>query len=207
MFAQALPILYRRGIRYMTLQGGEPLVHPEIVALVSAIAGGGIRYAVITNGWFLARDVERMAAAGLDRLIVSLDSADLAEHERNRGLPGLRARMAEGIARAHACGLRVSASVMVSRLVGYDELPATLRRLGFDAVGFSYPRREPFGSTSLVWREITPGRSRAGRAARGARRDPPAQKALPGVQPDGVAHRGRALCPRRAAIDPLHRRP
>jgi MoaA/NifB/PqqE/SkfB family radical SAM enzyme len=45
MFAQALPILYRRGIRYMTLQGGEPLVHPEIVALVSAIAGGGIRCA------------------------------------------------------------------------------------------------------------------------------------------------------------------
>jgi len=29
----------------MTLQGGEPLVHPEIVALVSAIAGGGIRCA------------------------------------------------------------------------------------------------------------------------------------------------------------------
>jgi len=156
MFARAVPILYRRGIRYMTLQGGEPLVHPEIVGLVSAIAGGGIRCAVITNGWFLARDIEQMATAGLDRLIVSLDSADLAEHERNRGLPGLRARMAEGIARAHACGLRVSASVMVSRLVGYDELPATLRRLGFDAVGFSYPRREPFGSTSLVYGAKSP---------------------------------------------------
>ena len=64
--------------------------------------------------------------------------------------------MAEGIARAHACGLRVSASVTVSRLVGYDELPATLRRLGFDAVGFSYPRREPFGSTSLVYGAKSP---------------------------------------------------
>ena len=150
-FARAVPILYRRGVRYITLQGGEPLVHPEIIGLVSAIAAGGIRCAVITNGWFLARDAERMAAAGLDRLIVSLDSADLAEHERNRGLPGLGARMAEGIARAHACGLPVSASVTVSRLVRYDGLPATLRRLGFDAVGFSYPRREPFGSTSLVY--------------------------------------------------------
>jgi hypothetical protein len=59
--------------------------------------------------------------------------------------------MADGIARAHPCGLPVSASVTVSRLVRYDELPATLRRLGFDAVGFSYPRREPFGSTSLVY--------------------------------------------------------
>lgn len=31
-FARALPILHRRGIRYMTLQGGEPLVHPDILA-------------------------------------------------------------------------------------------------------------------------------------------------------------------------------
>ena len=34
-FSRALPILHRRGIRYMTLQGGEPLVHPEVVRLVS----------------------------------------------------------------------------------------------------------------------------------------------------------------------------
>jgi hypothetical protein len=47
--------------------------------------------------------------------------------------------------------LPVQASVTVNRLVRYDELPATLRRLGFDHVSFSYPRREPFGSTSLVY--------------------------------------------------------
>ena len=32
-FSRALPILRRRRIRYMTFQGGEPLVHPDIVAL------------------------------------------------------------------------------------------------------------------------------------------------------------------------------
>jgi molybdenum cofactor biosynthesis enzyme MoaA len=32
-----------------------------------------------TNGWFLPRYIEPLAAAGLDRLIVSLDSASLAE--------------------------------------------------------------------------------------------------------------------------------
>jgi len=39
----------------------------------------------------------------------------------------------------------------VSHLVRCDELPDTLRQLRFDAVSFSYPRREPFGSTSLVY--------------------------------------------------------
>ncbi len=68
-------------------------------------------------------------------------------------MEGLERRLAEGIAQARACGLPVQASVTVSRLVRYDELPDTLRRLGFDDVAFSYPRREPLGSTSLVYGE------------------------------------------------------
>jgi MoaA/NifB/PqqE/SkfB family radical SAM enzyme len=150
-FARALPILYRRGVRFITLQGGEPLVHPDIARLVSLTSSAGVGCAVITNGWFLPRHIGALAAAGLSRLIVSIDSAELGAHERNRGLEGLERRLVDGIAAARALGLPVQASVTVSRLVRYDELPATLRRLGFDAVSFSYPRREPFGSSSLVY--------------------------------------------------------
>src|SRR5215472_17380187 len=57
-FSCALPILYQRGIRYMTLQGGEPLVHPEVIRLVSQTTEAGISCAVITNGWFLTRYIE-----------------------------------------------------------------------------------------------------------------------------------------------------
>jgi MoaA/NifB/PqqE/SkfB family radical SAM enzyme len=150
-YSHALPILHRRGIRYLTLQGGEPLVHPEVIRLVSQTVATGISCAIITNGWFLSRYIKSRSAAGLCRLIVSLDSADLAEHERNRGLEGLERRIAEGIDRAHANGVPVQASVTVNRLVRYDELPDTLQRLGFDCVSFSYPRREPLGSSSLVY--------------------------------------------------------
>ena len=150
-FSRALPILYRRRIRYLTLQGGEPLVHPDIVRLVSQTTTAGISCAVITNGWFLPRCIDSLASAGLDRLIISIDSANLAEHARNRGLEGLERRLAEGIAQARERGVPVQASVTVNRLVRYEELPDTLRRLGFDDVSFSYPRREPFGSTSLVY--------------------------------------------------------
>jgi MoaA/NifB/PqqE/SkfB family radical SAM enzyme len=152
-FARAVPIMHRRGIRYLTLQGGEPLVHPDIVRLVSLTTTAGISCAVITNGWFLPRYIDSLAAAGLSRLIVSIDSASLAEHERNRGLEGLERRLAEGIAQAGERGVPVQASVTVNRLVHYDELPDTLQRLGFHCVSFSYPRREPFGSTSLVYGE------------------------------------------------------
>lgn len=107
--------------------------------------------ALIANGWFLLRHVDALAEAGLGRLIISVDSGDLAEHEHNRGLDGLTRRMTEAIAMARSLGLPVHASVTVSRLVRYDELPDTLRHLGIEAVAFSYPRREPFGSTSLVY--------------------------------------------------------
>jgi len=152
-FSRALPIMPRRGIRYMTLQGGEPLVHPDILRLVARTVAAGMSCALITNGWFLPRYIGALAETGLDRLTVSIDSAKLAEHERNRGPEGLESRLADGIARARACGVPGQVSVTVSRLVRYEELPDTLQRLGFDDVAFSYPRREPLGSTSLVYGE------------------------------------------------------
>ena len=150
-FARALPILRRHRFRYMTLQGGEPLVHPGITSLVSLAARAGFRVGLITNGWFLARYIDRLAEAGLRRLSISIDSADMAKHENNRGLGGLGRRIAKGIGRAHFHHVPVWASVTVSRLVDYEALPETLGTLGFDAVSFSFPRREPFGSTSLVY--------------------------------------------------------
>jgi MoaA/NifB/PqqE/SkfB family radical SAM enzyme len=149
--SRALPIMYRRGIRHVTLQGGEPLVHPEIVKLVSEVVRAKISCAIITNGWFLPRYIDSLALAGLNRLIVSIDTANITEHEHYRGLEGLERRLVNGISRAHAHGISVQASVTVSRLVRYDQLPDALRRLGFDDVSFSYPRREPLGSSSLVY--------------------------------------------------------
>ncbi len=152
-FARAMPMLRKRKIRYMTLQGGEPLVHPQIESLVASATQAGIQCGVITNGWFLPRHIKQLAAAGLKRLLISIDSADMREHEHNRGLPGLEGRICEGIAQAHAFGIPVCATVTVSHLVHYESLPETLERLGFDSVVFSYPRRDAFGSTSLVYDE------------------------------------------------------
>src|SRR3954447_17399163 len=56
-FARALPILHRRGVRYLTFQGGEPLLHPGIEAMVGAVRAAGIRPALITNGWLLPHKV------------------------------------------------------------------------------------------------------------------------------------------------------
>ena len=96
-FARALPILRRRRIRYMTFQGGEPLVHPEIDSLVASATKAGIQCGLITNGWFLPRHIEQLAAAGVKRLLISIDSADMSEHVLNRGLQIGRASCRERV--------------------------------------------------------------------------------------------------------------
>jgi MoaA/NifB/PqqE/SkfB family radical SAM enzyme len=150
-FMRALPILARRGIRYLNFQGGEPLLHPQIVAMVMATRRAGLKPSLITNGWQLPHRADALADAGLQNLLVSIDSADMEVHSRNRGLRDVGRRIERGVAQIKARGVPAVASVTVSKLVDFDALPATLRRLGFDAVTFSYPRKEPLGSSSLVY--------------------------------------------------------
>jgi len=150
-FLSALPILARRGIRYLNFQGGEPLLHPQIIPMVTATREAGLKPSLITNGWKLPACADALADAGLQNLLVSIDSADMAAHEQNRGLRGVTRRIERGVAQIKARGVPVIASCTVSKLVDFDALPTTLRRLGFDAVTFSYPRKEPFASSSLVY--------------------------------------------------------
>jgi hypothetical protein len=60
-------------------------------------------------------------------------------------------RIREGLTVARRNGIPTIASVTVSRLVEYEALPDLLEKLGFDAVGFSCPRRAPLGSSSMVF--------------------------------------------------------
>lgn len=66
------------GIRKVRLTGGEPLVRKDIVDLVKKISAiAGIEdLSLTTNGSMLAELAEPLAAAGLKRVNISLDSLD-----------------------------------------------------------------------------------------------------------------------------------
>ena len=83
-FEAALDILYQRDIRYVAFFGGEPLLHPRLADLVAMAAGKGMGVVVITNGWQLPDQLDRLKAAGLRVIFISIDShAD----GRSRGQP------------------------------------------------------------------------------------------------------------------------
>lgn len=74
----------RAGVRKIRLTGGEPLLRAGLPDLVAMIAGvpGVEDIALTTNGSLLARHVEKLRAAGLHRITVSLDSLDPEQFTR-----------------------------------------------------------------------------------------------------------------------------
>jgi len=151
----ALALLKERAaVRFVTFMGGEPLLHPRIGEMAQAATDAGIQPTLVTNGWLLPKKLDDLAKAGITTLFVSIDAADAATHERNRGLKGVCDRIREANARMPLLGISPVASVTMSRLIpDYDALVDFLKELGFAAVTFSYPRKAPLGSSSLVWSE------------------------------------------------------
>ena len=98
-FDAALDILHARGIRYVSFFGGEPLLHPRLPELIATAVAKGMGAAIITNGWLLSSKLDELAAAGLRTVYVSIDAPVMADHEANRGLKGLGARIRSATAR------------------------------------------------------------------------------------------------------------
>ena len=69
-------VLAEMGVSSVRLTGGEPLVRRELPRLVSMLASvrGVDDLSLTTNGYLLERDAEALAAAGLRRLNVSIDT-------------------------------------------------------------------------------------------------------------------------------------
>ncbi|HEX4260814.1 MAG TPA: radical SAM protein [Acetobacteraceae bacterium] len=149
----ALAILRERAdVRYVTFMGGEPLLHPRIAEMAATALRLGMQPTLVTNGWQLPDKLDRLAEAGIKTVFTSIDAADAAVHERNRGLKGVCARIAEANRRMPALGMLPIASVTMSKLVDdYEALGRFLVELGFAAVTFSYPRQAALGSSSLAW--------------------------------------------------------
>ena len=76
--AQLVRIFAGFGVEKVRLTGGEPLLRRDLEVLVAELADiPGIRdLTLTTNGSLLARKAKALAAAGLNRVTVSLDSMD-----------------------------------------------------------------------------------------------------------------------------------
>jgi MoaA/NifB/PqqE/SkfB family radical SAM enzyme len=138
---RGLKVLQARGIRYICLTGGEPLLYPALLPTLARARDLAIQTIVCTNGSLLTPAYIRdLRAAGLKTMIISLDAPSAARHDAHRGLPGLTGHIREMVPELRRAGLAPVASVTLSRLIGdLGEMLRFLEELGFQRVTFSYP--------------------------------------------------------------------
>jgi cyclic pyranopterin phosphate synthase len=116
----------RLGVRKLRITGGEPLVRKGILTYFAAmsrhLASGALdELTLTTNGSQLARHAADLAALGVRRVNVSLDTLDDAKFAaitRWGRLP----QVLEGIAAAKAAGLRIKINAVALKGFNEDEL-------------------------------------------------------------------------------------
>lgn len=115
-----------RGITKLRLTGGEPLVRRDVIDLIRALGrkvGDGLdELTLTTNGTRLTEFAGDLAAAGVRRINVSLDTLDrerFAKLTRRDSLP----QVLDGIAAAREAGIAVKLNTVALKGVNEDEIP------------------------------------------------------------------------------------
>jgi cyclic pyranopterin phosphate synthase len=113
-------IFARVGVDKVRLTGGEPTVHPDLLAIVRDIRAAGItRISMTTNGLRLAELAVPLRQAGLERVNVSVDTLDPERFHRVTRW-GHLAKVLDGVYAAEAAGLTpVKINAVVAR--GFNE--------------------------------------------------------------------------------------
>jgi len=119
-----------KGVRKLRITGGEPLVRRDIMTLFGSLSrhldsGALDELTVTTNGSQLARHAKDLAACGVRRINVSLDTLD---PNKFRAITrwGDFAKVMQGLDAAQGAGLQVKINAVALKGVNEDELETLL---------------------------------------------------------------------------------
>lgn len=120
----------RKGVERLRITGGEPLVRRNVMRLFerlgSEIGNGSLKEVTLTtNGSQLSTHARALAAAGVKRINVSLDTLD-PERFRRITRWGELSKVLEGIDCAANAGLKIKINTVALKGTNEDEIPALL---------------------------------------------------------------------------------
>jgi cyclic pyranopterin phosphate synthase len=141
-----------RGVRKVRLTGGEPLVRRDILSLTQQLGrhiGHGLEELTFTtNGSQLHKYAKGLAAAGVRRINVSLDTLDT---ERFAAITrrGRLADVLDGIAAAEAAGLAIKLNMVAMRGVNEHEIEPMLHWAHAHGYGLTLIEGMPLGEVGI----------------------------------------------------------
>ena len=169
------------GIRKFKVTGGEPLVRADCVSFIAALKrqSGTEQVTLTTNGLLLGKNLDALAAAGLDGINISLDSLNAERYTRISGHPEgaeLLKRIMQAVEDACAMGLRTKLNAVLLEETEEDapelaataeELPVDVRFIELMPIGFGTAMRRvsPDDILSALrkrWPDLAPTDERRG---------------------------------------------
>ncbi len=138
-----------KGVRKLRLTGGEPLVRRGIITLVASLArhlqsGKLDELTVTTNGSQLKKYAAELAAHGVRRINVSLDTLDPARF-RTVTRWGDLDQVLDGIKAAQDAGLAVKINAVALKGVNEDEFEALVRWAHGEGMDLTFIEVMPLG--------------------------------------------------------------
>ncbi|MDR1956215.1 MAG: radical SAM protein [Treponema sp.] len=132
------------GVSHLTITGGEPLLHPQVIDFVERATKRNMHNAVLNAApqLLMRNDIlQRLEGAGCDLLSISFDSGDPVTMAESRKIPHIMDEMAKAMDLIARTSLKTMASVLIWN-DNYDKLEAVCLRaknMGFSYVSLNYP--------------------------------------------------------------------
>jgi len=144
------------GVIDVSLFGGEPLIHPNIVEIMEELHGYNILWSVVTNGTMINKKMAHIIARlEPSYIVVSLDGPDKETHEFIRG-PNTFERTIEGIKLLTEHGVTVVVNTIIHKRLTREkvvQLAKLAEELNFK---ISFIDLFPMGYSVELWKEIAP---------------------------------------------------
>jgi MoaA/NifB/PqqE/SkfB family radical SAM enzyme len=152
------------GVSALSLTGGEPLLHPDVIDIVSRARARGLIVHLNTNGMLVDEAMaRRLVDAGLDSVNLSLDGAVAETHDRLRRTRGGFAKIERAIAnfrqarrRARDLTINVVSVISSENVAELSSIVALAKGWGADSIGlmpaqfFALPEMRPLGDSGIT---------------------------------------------------------
>ena len=140
---QVIDNLADMGVSHITLTGGEPLLHPDIVEFVAKCTSRNVHNAVLDAAPSLVTEAKLAALdeAGCDLISISFDSDDPEVLEASRRIPNIMRDMEDAIGRIGKTRIKSMASILIWNN-NHDQMDKLFRRatdMGYDLISVNYP--------------------------------------------------------------------
>jgi MoaA/NifB/PqqE/SkfB family radical SAM enzyme len=140
---QVIDNLANMGVSHITLTGGEPLMHPNIVEFVKKCTARNVHSSVLDAAPSLITDdrLARLDEAGNDMISISFDSDDPEVLEASRKIPNIMRDMEIAVQKIKKTSIKSMASILIWNN-NHDQMEKLFKKatdMGFDLISINYP--------------------------------------------------------------------